>query len=147
MQSANIIIHVRDSSHPDYEAQKKDVLDVLQTVGLKKDQENEMIEALNKIDLLSDEERQFEENRSERDDKLVPISAVTGLYCDHLIETIDRKMTETYETIELIMPYSDGAKLAWLYNHGEVLERRDEADGIHIKARLEPANAERFKLQ
>jgi len=40
---------------------------------------------------------------------------------------------------------ADGATLSWLYDHGEVIERMDDDDGVHVKVRLDEANWARFE--
>jgi GTP-binding protein HflX len=49
------------------------------------------------------------------------------------------------ETIEVTVPTTDGAGLAWLYQHGEVLSRQDREDGISLTVRLTPADRARFE--
>ena len=42
---------------------------------------------------------------------------------------------------------ADGARIAWLYQHGEVLERADADDAIRLRVRLLPADRARFEHQ
>ena len=43
------------------------------------------------------------------------------------------------------IPASDGARLAWLYRHGEVVNREDREDGTAVTVRLSPADRARFE--
>ena len=143
---ADLIVHVRDAAHPDQAAQKSDVLSVLRDIGLGGAIEESLIEALNKIDLLPAAEKQVIVNRAARSNTpVVPLSAVTGEGCGRLIQVIDERVTRGDRLIEVSLKHSDGAAVAWLYDHGEVVEREDAPDAIHLKVRLDPAHWERFR--
>jgi GTP-binding protein HflX len=51
------------------------------------------------------------------------------------------------EVADYVLPPSDGARLAWLYQHGEVLERADGEDGLRLRVRLLPADRARFERE
>ncbi len=143
---ADIIVHVRDSAHTDTKAQKLDVLSVLKDIGLGDTFEETIIEVLNKIDLLKDDKLQALTNQSLRSNiPKILISAVTGEGCDNLIRIIDSQITKNFETLKLSLPHIDGASLAWLYNHSEILERSDDDQAIHLKLRIDDANLARFR--
>src|SRR5205814_5541328 len=78
VREADLLVHVRDMAHPDREAQREDVDDVLASLGLAEEGAPPRIEAWNKIDLLSDEDRQRLGDEARRRRDAVPISAVTG---------------------------------------------------------------------
>ncbi len=146
MVEADVIIHVRDAAHPESEAQKNDVLEVLRSIGLGDGVEQTLIEVLNKIDLLSAAEKGVLANRAERSNIPVQLlSAATGQGCRQLISVLDDRISEDYRLAEVSLPHADGPSLAWLYEHGEVVERRDDADAIHLKVRLSNPNWERFR--
>jgi GTPase len=143
---ADLIVHVRDAAHPDHAAQKIDVLSVLRDIGLEGAIEESLIEVLNKIDLLPAAEKQVVINRAARSNAaVVPLSAVTGEGCGRLMAVIDERLAHGDRLIEVSLKHSDGAAVAWLYNHGEVVEREDAADAVHLKVRLDPAHWERFR--
>lgn len=143
---ADVIVDVRDVSHPETEAQKEDVEGVLRDLGLGRVVDSgEMLEALNKIDALPDEERLTLENRVARSDGAsVMLSALTGDGCDALIALLDRRLSQAHRVIEVSVAPEDGATLAWLYRHGEVLAREDAADGTHVSVRLSERHAAQF---
>ncbi len=142
---ADIILHIRDISHPDTEAQKLDVLSVLDELGLGDEIEQLVIEVLNKIDLLEDKQRQVVANRAERSNvPVIPLSALTGDGTAILVDAVDDRIAAGCRTIDGTLGYGGGATLAWLYDHGDVVERRDEADAVHLTVRLDAKNAARF---
>jgi GTPase len=142
---ADLIVHVRDVHHPDSEAQRNDVHAVLGDLGLGEAVEHGLIEALNKLDLLDSERRAVLMNQAQRNRDAVPISAVTGEGCDVLVDLLDRRLDGDRALIHLDVPVSDGASLAWLYRHGEVVSRRDDEREAHVAVRLSAADLHRFK--
>src|SRR5213075_2111909 len=108
--SADLLIHVRDMAHPDHEAQRDDVEDVLKSLGLAEEGAPPRIEAWNKVDLLSGEERDrlFEEARRRED--VVPISAVTGDGLDDLRECMAEKLRNGEQVHLIRLAASEGSK-------------------------------------
>jgi GTP-binding protein HflX len=142
---ADLILHVRDISHQDSAAQRQDVLAVLQTMGLGETLEHGMIEVLNKIDLLNAESRAVLLGRSERTEQQAACSAVTGEGVEDLLAMIDRYFAEFRELAEISVFLSDGAAIAWLYDHGHVIKRHDDDEQAHLSVRLDPADLARFR--
>jgi GTP-binding protein HflX len=144
---ADIVVHVRDVSHPDSEAQRQDVEEVLSAIGLnEKVLSGEIIEALNKIDRLDEIGRnRLESGRREGTAALrVPVSALTGEGVDALLAAIDARLAEAEAAIDLDVPLSDGASLAWLYRHGRVVERHDDEAMAHLTVVLDSESQARF---
>ncbi len=141
---ADLILHVRDAAHPDSGAQREDVLAVLSELGVDPDEPGRVVEVLNKIDLLPAEAHGKLLAQVERDPALVAISAVTGEGVDRLQARLEEMLGAGERLLHLAVPLSDGALLAWLYSHGQVLERRDEGEVAQIAVRLDPASAERL---
>ena len=144
---AQIVVHVRDISHPDTDAQAKDVDGVLKELGLDDAAlQNALIEVRNKVDVLDDENVSLQRNQAARaDHPVVLTSAVTGAGVDDFLAAVEERLGSALETIEVSVDVSDGKRVAWLYAHGEVLERRDDDEGVHLTVRFEPANLQRFK--
>ncbi len=139
---ADVILHVRDVAHPDSAAQRADVLAVLE--GMEKDGaidadwRDRTVEVLNKADLLGGIAQVPVRNGA------VPISAVTGEGMPALLARIDARIAAGMEQAEYAIPPDDGARIAWLYQHGEVLARADADDAIRLRVRLLPADRARF---
>ncbi|MBT6289657.1 MAG: GTPase HflX, partial [Rhodospirillaceae bacterium] len=149
VKEADLLLHVRDASHADTEAQKDDVLGVLRVFGIDEENGNgaaPLIEVLNKSDLLADSETDAVQNRTSRaDQRMVLISARDGGGIDELLAAIDRIFAEGRIELELSIPWADGAELTWVYDHGEVLEREDGEDSVNITVRLSETDASRVQ--
>jgi len=148
---ANLIVHVRDVHHPDSEAQRADVIGVLSDLGIQAAEDEQegggLLEALNKIDLLAEAEAGQVLAQTRRDPNLVAISALTGEGCVRLLSRFDEILASDREAVEFDVPLSDGAAIAWLYSHGEVLRRSDSEDNAHFAVRLSEADIGRFQTR
>jgi GTP-binding protein HflX len=142
---ADIVLHVRDIAHAETEAQRDDVLKVLAELGLSEKQEENTIEVLNKIDLLQPDERQRVERLAASDRALVALSAWIGDGMDRLLERFDQRLAAGRGIASYRLDSANGAALAWLYAHGEVVSRRDDDDGrVEVDVALEPSSVARF---
>jgi len=143
--SADLLVHVRNMAHPDREAQRDDVDDVLQSLGLAEEGAPPRIEAWNKVDLLSAEERDRLLEEARRRDDVVPISAMTG----EGLETLRQRMAECLRSGEQVhqirLPAGAGERIAWLHARGEVLDQRLDHDELELSVRLSPDNWARFQ--
>jgi GTPase len=142
---ADIVVHVRDAHHPDSAAQRADVLAVLEDLGLGAIVADGLIEALNKIDLLDEAARTALVNQAQRNDEVMPISAITGEGTDELLRSIERRLNQAAQPVRLDIPLSDGKTLAWVYAHAEVLGRRDDSEAAHLSVRLSEADLGRLR--
>ena len=140
---ADVILHVRDAAHPDSAAQRADVLAVLD--GMVKDGVLDpewparTVEVLNKADLLGGIEH------VPARDGAVAVSALTGEGLPELLAAVDERIAAGMEEREYLLPAADGARIAWLYEHGEVLRRADEDEQVRVAVRLLPADRVRFE--
>ncbi len=154
--SADLILHVRDIAHPDTDAQKADVLDVLTDLGANPDGDEEetaprtaMIEVWNKADLITDDgDRAMIEARAANDSDVVMVSALTGEGIDALERRLVDILAKGHRRFELVLDSSEGAALAWLHSHGEILaEDHDylgDAMTTHVSVKLSPSDYDRF---
>ena len=143
--SADLLVHVRDMSHPDREAQGEDVEDVLQSLGLAEEGAPPRLEAWNKVDLLLAEERGRLIEEAKRRDTMVPISALSGEGLDALRERLAEKLRSGEQVHAIRLPAGAGEKIAWLHARGEVLEQRVDEDALELSVRLSPDNWARFQ--
>ena len=142
---ADLIIHVRDVSGLDSEAQRRDVEAVLEYLDLGDKLAESMIEVLNKIDLLEGEPRGALCGRAANNSGRVVVSALTGEGMANLLSTIDRRLTTGGRTVSLSVALEDGAAIAWLYGHGQVIGRRDDEELAHFRINLDAADLARFR--
>ena len=140
---ADVILHVRDAAHPDTAAQRADVFAVLDGMvrddTLDKDWPARTIEVRNKVDLVSVGHEAAPMSGS------VAVSALTGEGLDDLRAAIDRQISGAMQAADYNLELTDGARLAWLYAHGDVLARVDNDAGIDVTVRLLPADRARFE--
>ena len=142
---ADLIVHVRDIAHPDSAAQAQDVANVLKDLGVDtEDIGRELIEVCNKTDLLDTDARRLLISRAAGDRDIMPISAVTGEGCARLLEHIDLVLSRAARPVSIDLPLTDGAGIAWLYRHGEVLERSDDGETAHIHINIGKEDLARF---
>jgi len=146
---ADVILHVRDMSHPDAEAQARDVEHVLRELGIDTHDEKRLIEVWNKIDRLSVEERKGLDNRLARlphGKRAVAVSALSGEGIDALIAAIEQRIGEHRLTFVLELDPADGEGISWLHRHAEVLDKTLREDGRYaVTVRVDPTKAERLR--
>jgi GTPase len=145
---ADLIVHVRDISHPDSEKQRIDVEDVLRELGALEEGGAPVMEALNKIDCLSAERRQTLQTRASIGTdraRHFPISALTGEGIEPLLQAIADFLDKSGTPREVAVPLSDGATIAWLYRHGEVRSRHDDGDMARLTVALDASAAAQFE--
>ena len=97
------------------------------------------IEVLNKADLLGGPDQVPPR------EGCIAVSAITGAGLEELRAAIDERISQGMDVADYTIPPADGARLAWLYQHGEVLDRDDAEEGTHVRVRLLPANRARFE--
>ncbi|MGC8531640.1 MAG: GTPase HflX [Acidiphilium sp.] len=140
---ADLILHVRDAAHPDSTAQYDDVLAVLDGMAasgmLDQDWRTRTIDVLNKIDLL--------DANSDMPREALVVSALTGTGLDRLRNAIDARLGESLASVNYQIPAEDGARLAYLYRHGEIIARDDQGELINITVRLSREDRARFEQE
>lgn len=145
VREADFILHVRDIADPETAAQKYDVQKILNDLGIGKDSQARVIEVLNKTDLLDAAARCDVAAQAARNADSIALSAKTGEGCDALLGLIDVRLAESRLVVELSIDLSDGAAVAWLYSHGQVLRRHDDGAKAHLEVALEPEDLARFE--
>ncbi|MBL4812338.1 MAG: GTPase HflX [Rhodobacteraceae bacterium] len=125
---ADLILHVRDISHPQSAEQAADVDGILEGLGVSDD--IVQLEVWNKIDLLSKEDQEAVRLRAARSDTAVPISAITGEGLDELIDLISAHLRPRRFEERLNLPYAQAQKRAWLHNEGVITDESNDEDGF-----------------
>jgi GTPase len=145
-QEADLLVHVIDISHPGWEEQKFVVDEVLAGLGLAN---RETILAFNKVDRLTHDEEQswMERAAATYQNPSVFISTVEPGGVEPLREMLKLRSQKSKSQVRITLPASNGAVLAEIYREGEVLEREDEGEEIHLKVRLPAAVLGRLRRQ
>ena len=125
---ADVILHVRDISHEDAEAQERDVDAVLRQLGVdpEADSGQRIIEVWNKIDRFDAEERENLRNIAARrppERACYLVSAHTGEGVDTLLAAIEDRLAARRTTLDLSIDAADGAGISWLHRNAEVLSK------------------------
>ena len=142
VQSADLLLHVRDLSHQDTEKQKKDVLSILADLGISKQEGRlRIVDVFNKIDLLASESPP---TAFDATDKNLKISALTGYGCDELLVKIDRILSEDEAIHSFALATTDGAAIAWLHENGNVRSTETTDEKTFIEVVLSEKNANKF---
>ncbi|MFT3937428.1 GTPase HflX [Rhodopseudomonas sp.] len=127
---ADLILHVRDISHEDAEAQQHDVDNVLRQLGVDA-ASGRIVEVWNKIDRFEPEQRDELKNiaaRRPEDHPCLLVSAVSGEGVDDLLLAIEQRLAATRTVLDLLIDAADGAGVSWLHRNTEVLAK-DLVDG------------------
>ena len=140
VRSADLIVHVRDISHPDSEAQAADVADVLTDLGV---DTAPTVEIWNKIDLVDGERRDVMHAEAARRDDVALISAITGEGIEAMRNLLAERLTVARRLRHIDVAADDGAARAWLYAHGNVEAVSDKS----LSVRLSDADFARFQAR
>jgi GTP-binding protein HflX len=148
---ADLILHVRDVSHADAEAQSLDVEQVLKQLGIAPHDGARLLEVWNKIDRLDRDAGISLRNRAERkpaERHPVLVSALSGEGMDRLATEIEARLAARRVTLDLVIDAADGAGVSWLHRHTEVMTKVLRDDGaLAITVRVDPANAEKVRVK
>ena len=141
--AADLILHVRDISHAQTAEQSEDVLAILESLGVEDDRP--MLEVWNKVDLLSESERDEHELLAQSGENICLLSAVTGEGVSELLEHVTLYLEGVKMTVELHLPFSDGKKRAWLFNEGIVEHEVQTECGFDLLVRWTARQEKRFR--
>ncbi|WP_331459970.1 GTPase HflX [Cochlodiniinecator piscidefendens] len=128
--AADLILHVRDISHPESDQQGRDVDTILEELGVGEDAVR--LEAWNKIDLLDEEGRNAALNADERRDDVHALSAVTGEGLAELLDAVSEALTDPKTEVTLSLTFSEGRKRAWLFQQELVQSETQTETGFDI---------------
>ena len=144
--TADIILHIRDVSNPDSQAQCADVLDVLSHLGLKeiKNADN-YIEVFNKADLLPPEDLSRWQAKTQNSSNMVLTSAISGEGCDRLLELIRQKLTLGQKKCRITLSAADGQLQAWLHQNSDVQKLENSEQSNIYTVCISPENLARFE--
>jgi len=138
--SADIVVHVRDISHPESDAQRDDVLAILRDLGIGGGPEighrPEMIELWNKVDLLDAERRSELSGIAARNSDTLLISAETGEGVDGFRQLLSDRIAKGNDIRTIRLKADEGTALAWLHGRGKVIKQAEQGDFLLVEASL-----------
>lgn len=145
---ADVIVHVIDISRKDYMAQKSDVIKILKDLGVEYESDDRIIEVYNKADLL-DEDVYAEFSRQDKTSTIPKalISAYNGQGIDDLLDQVVEITSKNRQDIVFKIDITDGKAMAWLYAHGDVLERTDGEEHVELSLSLSAEDQEKFQKE
>jgi GTPase len=140
---ADLIVHVRDISHPDSEAQAQDVANVLSGLGLADELKRvPMLTVYNKVDAMDSDARAALAERAGAD--AVAVSALTGEGIEALRDQMDILLRAGSHVHDIRLSSSDGRRMAWLHEHGDVISQTYGNEGVDLQVRLSDVDYARF---
>ncbi len=140
-RTADVLLHVVDVSHPEWEEQMAVVEQVLADLDL---QDRPVIPVFNKVDRLDDNEEQRARIRALYSDGVF----ATAMRTDGVLDVkaaLRRKVAATRDTVRIRVAASDGARLAAVYRIGEVVSRVQANGAYDLVVRADPSDLERLK--
>ena len=141
--AADLIVHVRDISHPETEAQASNVRDILTSLGVRPDVAQ--IELWNKIDRLPPDEAEAARTAAERQEGVHAVSALTGAGLAGFLDEVALRLDSVRHETRLHLPFAEGRKRAWLHAQGVVEEEAQGEDGFGIRVLWTARQEKRFR--
>ncbi len=145
VSEADIIIHVRDVARVDHERQADDVIKILKSLDVEYETDTRILEAWNKIDKLDNDELMEVKRKAKFNPQICPVSAINGDGFAALFNEIDRILSHDHIKTDITLSVTDGQKLAWLYEHAEVINRLDDVEKISLTVRLSKGKLQQFE--
>ncbi len=146
VQYADVILHVRDVSSLDTDAQRADVISILKDLDIDYDTDKRIVEVLNKIDQLPTDGDPVFRDAAMRG-RQVLVSALTGQGLDELKQVVEATLGQSHTTHRITLQAQDGKALAWLHRHGSVMNRQDEENAIILDVTIDDGEYQRFLAQ
>ncbi len=140
---ADLILHVRDISHPETEEQAQDVRDILQSLGVS--ETTPLHEVWNKLDLVDPPAREALVTQAARSETVFAVSALTGEGLPRLLGAVSAAFEEPATERAMDLPFAEGRKRAWLHAEGVVLSETETDTGHHLVVRWTARQEKRFR--
>lgn len=138
------IVHVIDVARPDWRAQRADVIAILKDLGIEYDDDPRIIELYNKSDLLDEDSYADFARDVKFSEKKALISAHTGQGVDAMLERVVDVIAASRVHVRYEIEAPDGKAISWLYDHAEILGRKDDGQKVIMDVMIEPADRDKF---
>ncbi|WP_424931523.1 GTPase HflX [Amaricoccus macauensis] len=142
---ADLILHVRDISHPETEHQAENVRSILADLGIDETAQESVIEVWNKIDLMPEDERALVRASAARNESVLPISALTGEGSDELLSLVAERLKASSFEDEVSVAFGDGRRRAWLFEHNLVQREVPTDDGLTLSVKWTEREKRQFE--
>ncbi len=142
---ADVILHIRDSTQKDFELHRNDVIQILGDLGIKYESDKRIYEVINKIDKCEAVRKDQILRDGRFDERVIPISAITGEGTEALLAAIDKALSANYKEQAYKIPVTDGKAIAWLHQHTQVIKIEDKEDFNTVFVHIDEANQNRFE--
>lgn len=129
---ADLVLHVRDISHPETREQERDVSEILIDIGISDEAQKTMLEVWNKIDNLPTPDADAYRTTAEREDKCWVTSAITGEGLEALYEAMDFSLADPMQSETVCLTFAHGKQRAWLFAQGVVESEEQSEIGYSI---------------
>lgn len=142
---ADLILHVRDISHPETEQQAEDVMRILDELGITPSGDQPIYEVWNKADLLTGEDLSRVQSLAERRETVGIVSALDGQGVDALLDEIEARTKEATHTKVIELTHADGKARAWLHEHAHVDAEETHDAGVKLTVIWSDKQAAQFE--
>ncbi len=143
--NADLVLHVRDTSHPNADHHAESVADILDKLNVGASESQTLVQVWNKIDLLSDRERDELPTIPGGNGAIFPVSAKSGEGVRALLGHIDGQLRRNDRVETLNLSYSDGRKRAWLFDENVVQSESHCESGYELNVCWSRAQSKRFR--
>src|SRR5258705_4307701 len=146
VQEAALILHVSDVSNPQHDELDEEVDKILQELGVA---DRPKLRVLNKVDLLSPEQRENLDSTlaRTRENGPVLVSGMTGEGMDELLRRMDVALpVDPVVSLSLRLPLAEGRTLALIHALGRVLHSAVEDSHMTMDAEVPASIAKRLRL-
>ena len=141
--AADLIVHVRDIAHENSEEQAADVKEILTSLGVGEDAA--YIELWNKMDLLDPEAHDAAMVRADRNEQIIPVSAISGLGLENFVVAVDLALEGDITDESVALKFSDGRARAWLFERTLVEAERQTETGFDVDVRWSAKHRAQFQ--
>mgnify|MGYP001765780619 FL=1 len=141
--SADLILHVRDISHPETAEQAADVAEILASLGVSA--QTPQIEVWNKLDQVDPAAHEALVAQAAQRPQVFALSALTGEGVPDLLAAVGAELDEDRSEAVLALPFGEGRRRAWLHDRGLVVAETEEEDGWRLTVRWTARQAARFQ--
>lgn len=140
----DVLVHVIDASCDDYEAQRADVIGILEDLGIEYEDDPRVLEVYNKID-MADADVLLDLTREARfKGSRVLVSALRKDGLEALLDNIGHIIGASRHSVSFCVDYADGQALAWLHEHAEILKREEGETGAFLTVMIDSADISKF---